>query len=321
MDKRSACIVAFNALLFVLGVVVLGLSIAMSVMFQQGGWTAVISSKAVGLSVFAGVLMILVSLMGCFSAKRKNRRVLCVNLLCVGALFIILCVASALLLRYAAVAQNQVDLLSSELVDEDDRFMNNALASVYNKCCSGCNDADIALFTGSLAYSCNMMSDVPAGDDFVRDNNGWTGNRCNTTLQAIEYPGYPTVLCENPGPCFAVESTVDNCWLYDRSDNSSWDRFPPYYVDLGFCNTLKGIRVNGDPIVGFPQSGGCGRGTMRVFVDSMKLYFAPIMYSSGVVFACFAVLIVVVLLVGAHVVATTRKVNTQATECTPATAI
>ncbi|KAH9249731.1 hypothetical protein BASA81_012527 [Batrachochytrium salamandrivorans] len=238
-----------------------------------------------------------------------------------GRIVFILVVASALLLRYAAVAQNQVDLISSHLVDEDDRFMNNALASVFNKCCSGCNDVDIILFTDSTEYTCNMMSDVPAGDDFVRDNNGWVGNRCNTTLQQIEYPGYPTVLCENPGPCFASSWNVDNCWLYDRNDNSSWDHFPPYYIDPGFCNTLASIQVNGNPLVGFPQSGGCGRGTMRAFVNSMKLYFAPIMYSSGVVFACFAVLIVVVLLVGVHVVSTTRKVSTQTAECTPATAI
>lgn len=326
LDKRSLCIVGFNILLFCLGVAVLGLSIAMSVIFQRGGWTAVISAQAIGLSVFAGLLMMINGIAGCYSAKQRNRRMLCANLLCVFALFIVLVVAASMLIRYSVVAQNQVDLQSSELQAEDDKYMNNALISVYNKCCSGCNNVDIALFTNSLQHTCNMLSNPSAGDDFELENNGWTANRCNVTLQQQYFPGHPTVLCENPGPCNASPWNVDNCWIYPMQDNlTAAVDFPPQYIDKGFCNTLNDLYIHGSPLVGFPQTGGCGSGMVRKFVDAMKLYFAPVFYAIGVVFIVFAVLIVLVLLVGVHIVGTHTKVNHlplapvegQQIECTP----
>lgn len=239
------CIMAFNVLLFVMGVVVLALSIAMSVMFQRDGWTAVISAQAIGLSVFAGVLMVLTSIGGCYSAKRKNRNVLCVNLFCITILFIVLMIAGSMLIRYAVVAQNQVDLQSVDLTAEDDKFMNNALISVYSKCCSGCNSVDVALYTNSLTPTCNMMSFVEAGDDFEQENNGWTAVRCNATMQTQKFPGHPVVLCENPGPCLASPQNVDNCWIYPENADRAKEKFPPQYIDKGFCNTLTTLTVNG----------------------------------------------------------------------------
>ncbi|KAH9251050.1 hypothetical protein BASA81_011110 [Batrachochytrium salamandrivorans] len=298
MVKSVKFVVGFNILLFIVGCVVFGMSIAMKQTFQDAGWGVLISTGAIGLGIFIGLFMILTSVLGCYAARKNRKRTLCCYLILVCFLLILQIAASAALIGYGNRFSTVFSVPSSTLASSDDQFLNNALLSVFSKCCSGCDNVKVSEYTSGVVTTCNMLS--APGDDFVAKNNGWTGNLCNTTLQQGAYPSQPTITCEVPSPC--TSTNTDNCWVYAQGTHPSTNAYPPFYVDNAFCTLLSGVQVLGSPVVGYPQIHGCGRGTVREFVSSMTSYFVPKMNSGGIVFAFIAVLMCAALLAGLYIV-------------------
>lgn len=295
MVKSVKFVVGFNILLFIVGCVVFGMSIALKESFQDAGWGFLISTGGIGLGIFIGLIMIVTSVIGCYAARKNRKKILCCYLLLVCFLLILQIAASAALIGYGNRFNSVFSVPSTTLANSEDQFLNNALLSVFSKCCAGCDSKKVSDFTNGVVTACNNLGAI--GDDFVTDNNGWTGKLCNTTVQQTKYPN--TVACEVPSPC--TSTNLEHCWIY-AAGSPTVNSYPPYYVDNAFCKMLTGLQVIGQPIVGFPQAGGCGNGRVREFVANVTAYFVPKMNSAGIVFAFIAVLMCSALLAGVYIV-------------------
>ncbi|KAH9262928.1 hypothetical protein BASA82_000067 [Batrachochytrium salamandrivorans] len=297
MEHRIALLLLlFNAVLFGFGCVVFGLSVNLSVVLS--GWDSVMpaTGSVVGLGIFLGLFMMLNGMLGgCCYPGTKARWMLCLNGFFTTLQFALLILLAYLLLLYSNTAWKQTQVRSHLQLDTaEQRDMNNAILSVFNKCCSGCDLANLALYTNNANSVCDNL--VGEGDE--------DGKFCNSTLQLAHYP--QSILCQVPGPCFGEQIT--DCWMYTGLTTR---RFPPTSIAPSVCDMLQRTNSTSDrgssALVGFPQAGGCGQGTVRKFVSEMTEHFAPSMYAAGVVCALFASLIVVELIVGLYCMARVRR--------------
>jgi hypothetical protein len=67
-----------------------------------------------------------------------------------------------------------------------------AALSVYAKCCAGCPVHDLVQYSRRVVRTCNSL-----GDNFYKDNQGWTHRHCNATVQLELFPEY--IACDIPG--------------------------------------------------------------------------------------------------------------------------
>lgn len=252
-----------------------GMSIYIKQTFSDQGWSAVFSTGAVWVGIFAGLFMVIVSFLGCYAARKNKKMLLCWYLICVGALFAIQVAAAALLIGYAnsfTALSSPSATKSADIATTNDAYVNNALLSLYTICCSGCPVAGITAFSGGQVKTC--------------------------------YAGYPSTyaVCPNAGtasstciyssPCTAAGQ--NNCWAYGPSNyvynQNGGLSFPPVKMDPTFCAVLKGVSTSGKPLVGAPSVGGCGGGNPGAFRSNINDYFGPKLYFAGVVFALIAVI-------------------------------
>lgn len=253
------------------------------------------------LSICLGLSMVLNSGLGLHDPQVKARR-LCLNAFLAALQLALLIWLACLFFTYGDMAWKQTHVESYLQFDTaEQREMNNAILSVYNKCCSGCDLVNLALYTNDANAVCdNLMGE---GDEDLGED-GWAGSFCNATWQLTRYP--KPVLCEVPGPCFGDQ--VTDCWVY--TDDDTPRRFPPTFVPASVCNVLQPSKCESwldfcedesepEPTVGFPQAKGCGRGNVRKFVSGIMEPFASTLTSLGVTCAVFAGILAFELAVGA----------------------
>jgi len=257
-----------------------GTAIAVNQSFQNSGWGVVLSTGTVGVAIFAGLFMMINSFLGCYAAYSERRDLLCWYLLSMVVLCALQVIAAVVMLNYAARFTGTFSVASSLLKEPGDIVLNNALMSVYSKCCSGCNTDAIGQFTNGEVTTCPFLSSF--GDDFPTQNNGWTGSYCNQTVQHERHPSLGGVSCESPAPCTGTNPQF--CFNYPSTGIVKDFAYPPYYVEPGFCLVLSTVKPFGKPLVGFPQDGGCGRGSVQEFVAGVTEYFVPTMRAAGVTF-------------------------------------
>lgn len=252
-------------------------------------WSNVISTGAVWVGIFAGLFMVMVSFLGCYSARKNKKQLLCLYLCCVSGLLALQAAAAATLINYAQRFGSISSQLSSGLTNSDDITVNNAVLSLFNYCCAGCDNNAVQAFT-SNAGSCSPDCTTP--------------RFCNTSRQVSVSdggnPSWTPVTCTIPGPCLPG---ADKCWKINSGSIPLGQlRYPPVAFDRTFCTVLMQLYDNGKPIVGFPQIGGCGNGQPAAFWNSIDTYFSPKMYYAGVVFALIAAVQSTVLFVGFYVI-------------------
>jgi len=288
MARTSNFIIMFNVVTLILGAIMFGMAIYTKQNFTDR-WANVLSTGAVWVGIFAGLFMMIISGLGCYAARKNKKSLLCLYLVCVAALLALQAAAAATLINYAQRFRNVSTQLSSGLTNGDDITVNNAVTSLFNYCCSGCDNAAVLAFTGGAA-GCNADITVP--------------RFCNTTRQVSTAdggnPSWTKISCDVPGPCTAG---MDNCWQINQGSIPLGQlRYPPVAFDRTFCSLLMTLSDSGRPLVGYPQQGGCGQGRIQGFLSSVDSYFSPKMYYAGVVFALIAAVQGTVLIVGAYVI-------------------
>lgn len=251
-------------------------------------WSNVISTGAVWVGIFAGLFMMVISGLGCYSARKNKKSLLCAYLVCVCVLLILQGAAAGTLINYAQRFRTVSTQTSSGLTNGDDITVNNAVTSLYNYCCSGCDNAAVSAFSNGA--TCASTLTLP--------------RFCNTTRQLIAAdggnPSWTAKACDVPVPCL---DGMDNCWkINSGSIPLNQLQYPPTPFDRTFCTMMTQLTESGSPIVGFPQQGGCGRGTIQGFLTTIDSFFSPKMYYAGVVFALIAAIQGTVLFVGAYVI-------------------
>jgi hypothetical protein len=289
--------------MMILGFIVFGMSVYTKQTFTDR-WSSVISTGAVWVGIFSGLFMILIAFLGCYSARKNKKMLLCLYLICVGGLLALQSAAAAVLINYSSRFRTVYSANSADLTNTDDVYVNNAVLSVYSICCGGCDSNVVMAYNGGLK-GCNRP-----------DENYWTINTnslprfCNTTRQMQEASRlkvtWQSKPCSNTGPC--VNPGDDNCWKYfDGSVSRGLYPYPPVAIDRTFCTMLQELSQNGNPIVGYPQQGGCANGSPGAFFLAIDAYFSPKMYYAGVVFALIAAIQGTVLFVGFYVICFVSK--------------
>jgi hypothetical protein len=291
MARTSNFIIMFNVVTLILGAIVFGMAVYTKQNFTDR-WSMVLSTGAVWIGIFSGLFMMMISFLGCYAARKNKKALLCVYLICVCVILALQSGAAAVLINYAGRFRTVSTQVSDTLVVGDDIAVNNAVLSVFNYCCSGCDDAAVQAFTGS-ATGCSVS----------------TPRFCNTTRQMEEATRlgrtWSPITCDNPIPCAAG---ADNCWkINDGSIPRGQLKYPPVSIDRTFCTLLMTISESGKPLVDFPQNGGCGNGKVAGFLNAVDSYFSPKMYYAGVVFALIAAIQGSVLVVGFYVICFVSK--------------
>jgi hypothetical protein len=254
-------------------------------------WANVLSTGAVWIGIFAGLFMMIISGLGCYAARKNKKSLLCLYMFCVAILLTLQAAAAATLINYATRFRTVASQTSSGLTNSDDIYVNNAVLSLFNYCCAGCDNQKVQTFTGGALASCN---------------NGQISlpRFCNQTRQVSVpdggNPSWQPIQCNTPAPCLPGQ---DKCWVMNAGNVPLGQLlYPPVFFDRTFCSLLMTLSDGGVPLVGFPQLGGCGHGMVQNFINSIDSYFSPRMYYSGVVFALIAAVQGSVLFIGAYVI-------------------
>jgi hypothetical protein len=299
MARTSNFIIIFNVIMLILGVVLFGVSVYVKQNFNS--WTQVLSTGAIWVGIFAGLFMIIISFTGCYAAQKNKKSLLCMYLICVGVILTLQIAAAVVLINYSGRFQSVINTPSGSLTNSDDIYLNNAVMSLFNYCCSGCSNSAVNSYVQGLNAASSGTCNNPA--------NYWTSNPafpyCTDTAQVayglLVSQTWTPVVCDNPGPCTSTSS--NNCWYYySGSIQPSQYPYPPVAIDYTFCTLLKTTTLNNQPLVAYPQMGGCGGGSVSAFLSNLDTYFRPKMLLAGVIFALVAAFQTTVIFVGFYVI-------------------
>lgn len=241
-----------NTVTLALGAAMLGCGIYVLVNFGAG-WDTVISVSAVYAGIAAGVIMLIVSLLGCAAAQKNQNKCL------VFTYAVLVCIALALQIGAAVVVYDYSNILagndtliSGELTQQVDISVNNGLLSAFAACCSGCP-------------SCNNAA------AFYNQ----TLPNCDST----------EITCDQVAPCTSTEDTV--CYVYGVNATQPVP-VPPTKIDIGMCTVLADLTQNGTKIVGPVDEGSCGAGSAAQFVQNFNDYFSASFKWLAISFAVLA---------------------------------
>ena len=195
-----------------------------------------------------GVLVIMLSILGCVGAKRQSKPLLLCYGLVMLVLFILQVVATAQVFDFGYWFKDQTQLNSLR----QNAIFNNILLSTYTSCCSGCPKS---------------------------------GSPCN---QAQPYFNFTLANCQGAGcklvyPCNST--LASGCYVFDKSEEVV---IPAYPVDNSTCAALSSVVFNGAGIVGPVSKGSCGQGDPVKFANNIYMYVAGLAFSLGTAFAVFA---------------------------------
>ena len=234
----------------------------------ENGWSSVVARNVAWVGVFASMLTILVSFIGCFAAQTGHRSIL----FCYVAAFtfILGCQIAAAVTMSNYANQLQItnpNAPSGSLTNYGDVNINNAVYSVYQKCCTGC-----------------PMPNVQQPDSTC--NNTWVGSWQNATS-----PNCDPVLCGPTGSGVFVKgacasASSDVCYKFFPGDDNS---VPPAIIDQSLCSALAQLTTNGKSIVGpMNNTVSCGGGSPKVFLANMSAYVRNALYGVAVVYIIVA---------------------------------
>lgn len=232
--------------------------------FSGAGWESFVLKRNAWLGMVVGMFTLCVALFGVWSVKKQKRHFL----FCYLIMFIVV-----LLLQIASVASimsfsQQIELsenvASGSLTSASDVGINNAVFSLYTKCCSGC----------------------PVG--------------CNNTQVDAFNPGtLPNCLgklpCQYVTPC--VSRQQDKCFNFFVKTRPGPLQvvIPTDAIDTRLCTLMSRLSYGGRALVGPVDDGGCGQGDPSSFHIVVSAYMASRTLSAAIlliVLICIEALIV-----------------------------
>jgi hypothetical protein len=221
----------------------------------SNGWSGVVSLTSVYIAIAAGVLMMLVSLLGCAAGRKNQNKVLVfIYLVLVCGVLALEIAAAVLAAQYAGLVNVTSSSLASSLEADANIEINNSILSLYTSCCSGC----------PAGAGCNNT---------LPNFGNTTGIGCTNV----------TVTCELVPVCSG--SVNDTC--YQFLPGSVVD-IPPFAFDNTFCSFFENLHLNGTSLVGPADSGSCGRGNPQVFEANVFAYLKANMVYIIIGFAVIA---------------------------------
>ena len=206
------------------------------------------------LGVVAGMLTLLMSLVGCAAANSQSRPALCCYM-CVFAVAAAVQIAAAVgMVTFSNQLEINQSVPSGALTSYSQIQVQNAAFSLYQRCCTGCP-------TGQ----CNN----PSPDSWV---NTTLPNCMGTTRCTLMFP------CSN--------STQAKCFKYLPNEPVI---IPPYPVDGSICAAMSALRTTNARgiavfIVGPADQGGCGGGDPSAFLQNLDNYLSNSLNGVAIVF-------------------------------------
>jgi len=222
----------------------------------ENGWAGVIGDNVSMMGVVAGMLTLLMSLVGCAAANSQSRPALCCYLCVFITVWAIQIAAAAGMVNYGNQLQmTGTPVPSGALTSYSDVQIQNAAFSLYQRCCTGCP---------------NLACNNPSPDSYVN---------------------YTLPYCSPPNSCVFVvpcQNTSQNrCFNFFSSGATVV--VPPYPVDGSLCSSIASLStVNAlgqlVSLVGNASQGGCGGGDPAVFLTNLDLYVSSSLNGVAVVF-------------------------------------
>lgn len=256
MGCAQGFIYCINVVLFLLGGFLTGISSYVAATFSSGGYGAFVSLNAIYVGIAAGVIMMLVSFLGCAAASKNQNKalVLCYTIL-VGGILALQIAAAVVIMQYSGVISEQNGLVSSEMISSGTIELNNAILSSYTACCSGC----------PVSANCNNAQPFFA----------------NITAPNCENQNLTCAIVQSCNP----PAVNDTCYVFS---NNAVIKTPPVTIDVSVCTVLGGLNQNGSALVGPAATGACGRGDPAAYTTNMANYFSERVYWVAVAFAVVA---------------------------------
>jgi hypothetical protein len=216
------------------------------------------------LGVFAGMLTLLMSLVGCAAANSQSRPALCCYLCVFLTVWSIQIASSVGMVNYSLQLRvKDVTLPSSKMTDPIDVRIQNGAFTVYQRCCTGCP---------------NLVCNNPQPDSWV-----------NYTMPFCS--GQKMSNCTLVAPCSLT--IPDRCYQFFPNDTVL---VPPYPIDSSICNSMSGLQFTSattgqkTPLIGPTDQGGCGGGDPKQFLRNLDKYL-----SDGLTAVAALMILVVVL--------------------------
>jgi len=278
--NRNCCLILFNTFFTICGVILL--IIAGIVDSYFGGRTQIRGTFFVQddtyWGIFAGILMILTSLSGIYAIQNQLKHLMFAYVL---SMVLVLCLQMAFSNSLDGLSKKfeiQEKVASGALSHISDVEINNAVFSVYTKCCSGC----------------------PSG--------------CNNTNPAsfspVVLPNCANSLCEFVGAC---ESHLqDKCFNYFRLPGQFLRpnvELPPDAIDDSVCTVLSRLSYGSQALVGPVQQGGCGMGDARNFHLTLALYVSARTYGCAIAVGFLVAIELIVMLVSMYLVFCAKTIS------------
>jgi hypothetical protein len=261
----------FNIITAVLGLAFLCASLYAEGQTTGNGWSAIVARNVAWVGVFASLLTMFASCVGCWAATTGRRNVLCCYLCFFTLIFAFQVAAAVSMSQYSKQLRVQdASVLSGALVSQADVNIMNAVFSVYQKCCSGCPN-----------NACNN----PQTGAFVNATNA---NCLQANCQ------YVTSVCQS--------TTQDKCWNFLGQP----PLLPPYVIEDQLCQAMSTLQLNGIKLVGPAQSGSCGGGDPKVFWTNLNMYVSGTVYGVAIFYIIVAFFESLILPAGIYVMFCTK---------------
>ena len=221
--------------------------------------------------------MIAVSFLGCYAAKKNKKTYLCCYIVCVIVILMIQIAAAVVMINYSNSFKSAFSVNSAALTARSDVDLNDAVLSLYTRCCSGCPGTDPAV------NQCNNPNAYfPGVSTYCYNRPNGAGG---------------TITCSQVQSCTAAVTSY--CYVYLPGDPLLR---PTHNIDPTLCTLLSTLNGANGPIVGYVDKGGCGAGQVSTFVSNLDDYFSPKLYLVGVGFAVIAFIQSTVVFVGIYVI-------------------
>jgi len=283
MGRAMKFLVALNCFTTLMGVSMLIASAYARAQFRDDGWGSLVSSQsAASLGIATGLFTLVLSVVGCVGAAAKQKRMLCCYMC---GLLIVLCfqiAAAVTMTSYANTLgirdERGANASSIMLTFTPDIAINNAVLSVFLKCCSGCPD--------------NVC------------NNPTPGSYFNGTL-----PYCANSTCSSVLPCSMTSRS--KCLVYPQAAVNI--TVPPLAIPSTLCDGLSRVWI-GTPshaIVGAVSQGSCGKGDPAAFLQDMDTFVGYSLDGVAAFFTFVAVIEGIALVAGMYLIFCAKQTKVQ----------
>jgi len=235
-------VMVLNTLTMIMGIVMLAGAIYV---WTKPEYASLLPAYSVWVAGAAGILIFIVSLLGCFSVYKNYRKLMVLYTLLVLCVLCIQIAGAYLYSEYITLVRNGslASFDPKNLVDPNAISLNNAILSVYTACCSGC----LGFCFGPYKASAPEKTDYCPPIIFVP-------------------------VCELSFPCSKIAEQETCMKPVPPATNYS---LPSFNVDPAICTNLAITRVNSSTtvtFVGLKSQGSCGVGSPRTFQNQVYTY-------------------------------------------------